>query len=396
MTVVNGKILDRLNPQAAAAAGVILLLIAVLYGTVSYGMGYGGNAGSVFSNLWWMWQNTPEWEHCQLVPVVVLGLIYWKREEALGRELDLNSRDFLIVAGSAVVYVVCCLQGWAWPGLLALLVSGFQVFNGGDRFREIEIKGDTRAVIPLVLAMLAYWVGYKIDIVQFSFLSLHFTLASLVVWFFGWRFFQILALPLVFLLFAWPLPFLDALAFKLRIVMSAFSHLFLNVIGIDAIRSGTAILSAPDYQYGIPQGAKFALDVADPCSGIRSLFALTMVTALWSYFTQKQNWKKWALFLCAVPLAVMGNFVRILMLTFGTLLFGSEFAIGTVKDPSFYHMLSGYVVFAVALGGMVILGWLLHDGWKVALAVLGLRPLEKRVSPAEKQDEMKSGDKADE
>jgi exosortase len=205
-------------------------------------------------------------------------------------------------------------------------------------------------------------------------------LGALILWFFGWDFFKWIAFPYLFLFFAWPMPFLDMVAFKLRVLMSAFSHGFLNLIGIEAIRVGTAIVSAPDFSYGIPQGAKFSLDVADPCSGIRSLFALTMVTALMAYFTQNKIWKQWVLFICAVPLAVAGNFVRILMLTFGTLLFGSEAAIGTLEHPSFYHMLSGYVVFIIALGGALVIGWLLNGGWKLVGMVLGLKVPPARSS----------------
>jgi len=62
--------------------------------------------------------------------------------------------------------------------------------------------------------------------------------------------------------------------------------------------------------------------------------------------------KRWVLFLAAVPLAIAGNICRIVMLTIGTIIIGSEKAIGTLEHPSFFHMLAGYVVFIVALGGM--------------------------------------------
>jgi hypothetical protein len=75
-----------------------------------------------------------------------------------------------------------------------------------------------------------------------------------------------------------------------------------------------------------------------------------------------------------VPLAIFGNFVRVLMLTFGTLLFGADFAIGTEAEPSTYHMISGYFVFIVAIAGMLAIGWLLNDGWKTAVQVLKPRP----------------------
>jgi hypothetical protein len=51
----------------------------------------------------------------------------------------------------------------------------------------------------------------------------------------------------------------------------------------------------------------------------------------------------------------MGNLARILMLTIGTVLFGSEFALGKnpLEHPSWFHLLAGYLVFIVALLGMM-------------------------------------------
>jgi exosortase/archaeosortase family protein len=108
--------------------------------------------------------------------------------------------------------------------------------------------------------------------------------------------------------------------------------------------------------HGIPQGAKFAVDIADACSGIRSLFALVMITALYANLTLSKSWQQWTLFVLAAPFAVIGNFARILLLTFGTLLFGSPFAIGTNQTPSNFHEGAGFFVYLVALGSMYAVG----------------------------------------
>ncbi|MGF1678244.1 MAG: exosortase/archaeosortase family protein [Candidatus Methylacidiphilales bacterium] len=292
-----------------AGSGILVLLIAFAF--FPYGSGYGSNAVPVFSNLWWMWHNMPEWEHSIFVPVICMVLIYLNRSALLMAEIRPESRD------------------------------------GG---------------VALGLAALAFWVGFQIDIVAFSFIIIHLTIGALILWFLGWQVLRAVLFPFAFLVFAWPFPFLDGmLAFPLRLLMSEISHVFLNMVGVANVKVGTSIVSAPDFARGIPQGGKFALDVANPCSGIRSLFALTMVTALYAYFSLKVMWKQWALFLCAAPLAVMGNFGRILMLTFGTLWFGSDFAIGSEEEPTAFHMASGFFVFVVALGGMVWLARLLED-----------------------------------
>jgi exosortase len=162
------------------------------------------------------------------------------------------------------------------------------------------------------------------------------------------------AFPYIFLMFAYPFYFLDTIvAFPLRGLMCQLSQLFLNGIGVETLRVGTALVSAPDYAKGLAQGQKFALDVATPCSGIRSLFALMMVSALYAHLSLEKTWQKWTLFLLSPALAVIGNFARMVMLTLGTILLGSAVAIGTEEHPTTFHMAAGFFVFVVALGGMV-------------------------------------------
>lgn len=254
---------------------------------------------------------------------------------------------------------------------------------------SMAVRGDTvPGALMLAGALLFYWIGYRIDITGMGFFAVQLTLAALIVWFLGWRWFVALLFPWAFLVFAWPLPYLDNLAFVLRIVMTTVSYHFLNLIGVDCVRVGTAIISAPDFAAGIPAGAKFQLDVADPCSGIRSLFALMMVTALYAHVMLKKLWQQWVLFLCAAPLAVVGNFGRILMLTFGTMVLGPEVAIGSEEEPSAYHMASGFAVFAIALGGMVGIGWILEDSNRQRMVswvrdkVAGLRAAEEEKGKA--------------
>ena len=175
-----------------------------------------------------------------------------------------------------------------------------------------------------------------------------------------------LAFPWAFLVFMWPLLFLESfVSFPLRMVVSHAGVFILNILGIPSVLNGTGILSAADPALHLAQGERFAVDVALPCSGMRSLFALMMVSALYGYFTLSGMTRRLLLFLAAIPLAVAGNICRIVMLTIGTLLMGSEKAIGSLEHPSFFHMLAGYVVFLVALGGMFGLAHLLSS-WRIS------------------------------
>ena len=51
------------------------------------------------------------------------------------------------------------------------------------------------------------------------------------------------------------------------------------------------------------------------------------------------------------------------MITLGTIAMGPEVAIGTLEKPTFFHMLAGYLVFVVALAGMLGVGRILDTDW---------------------------------
>jgi exosortase len=236
----------------------------------------------------------------------------------------------------------------------------------------------------VILAFGFFWVGHRVGTHYIGFFAFQ-SMVIGAVWFqLGWRTVTFFGFPLIFLVFAWPVPFLDNyIAFPLRMLMSHAAVFSLDLIGIDVVRNGTGILSAPDPMLGIPAGKKFAVDVADPCSGIRSLFALMMASALYGNFQLKTWWQKWILFLCSAPLAIAGNLARILMLTIGTIVFGPEFAIGKnpLTDPSWFHIIAGFIVFAVAIGGMIGISRLLLDFSSIRTRVV--QALKSLCSPAQ-------------
>jgi exosortase len=283
---------------------VAFAVVIGLYGLIPYNFGFESKARSVFEMLqrFWTDPSTADWHHGMIVPLISVGLI-------LHRAKDLEK-------------VVIQPSGWG--------------------------------VLGVVAALALFWVGYKIDITIVGFLSLQMMIGGLILWLFGWEMMKAVAFPYAFLMFAYPFYFLDTIvAFPLRGLMCQMSQFFLNLVGVDTLRVGTALVSAPDYAKGLAQGQRFALDVATPCSGIRSLFALMMVSALYAHLTLQKGWQKWALFLLSPALAVLGNFARMVMLTLGTILLGSAVAIGTEEHPTTFHMAAGFFVFVVALGGMV-------------------------------------------
>jgi exosortase len=241
---------------------------------------------------------------------------------------------------------------FAVPGVVAFLVYRIR-----GVLVKLPVQGSWWGLPLAALSLLFYWVGYKVDTGYMGFVSIQLMVAALILMLGGRAWMRALFFPWLFLLFMWPMfPLEGLMASPLRTLTAKLSSGLLNLIGIPVVRVGTGLHSAPDFAKGLQEGDRFMLDVADPCSGIRSLFALIMLAALYGHLALKRAMPRLLLFLSALPLAVAGNLVRLVLLAVGSVFFGQSFAIGTVvgneQHESFYHELCGYIVFAVALGGM--------------------------------------------
>jgi exosortase len=245
--------------------------------------------------------SSSEWNYCLLVPFITVWLV-WRQWPRVVR---------LPLAGSNVGY--------------GLLGFGFFLYLGGFLAES-------------------YYVGM---------IAMEFVYAGLIVLFAGWQAMRLLLFPTVFLLFMWPYNFMEDVALDLRLVMSALSHHFLLFIGIPNLLSGTAIISPPDAP--IP----FGIDIADPCSGIRSLFALVMIAALFGFLAYEKIWQQLVIVSLSVPLVLIGNLVRICLLALGTIHFGEDFALGTNEHPSTFHESAGFLVYFINFGGLIGVGTLL-------------------------------------
>jgi exosortase len=327
-------------PVIYLLSGVAIVITALLL-AVQYSYGIGTTTYSLAQYIWRTWNESEDMGHGMIVVPAALFLIYHDRERLLS---------------------ITPKMGW---GGLALLIIG----------------------------LLIYWCGHLADVTFAGLFSLIVILAGTIWWLLGWEFLKALAFPIAFLIFAIPFPGIDSIvALPLRYLMSKLGVIILNLFGVPVVLVGTGILSAPDAAQHLATGQKFAVDVANPCSGIRSLFALMMVGALFSHFTLKGAWRKWILFLCTPPLAVLGNLVRILMLTLGTVAFGSEFALGKnpLEHPSWFHMLAGYLVFMVALIGMMGIASLLG---RISAGVRSSAPSSPEARPNQGVPESDSVDR---
>ncbi len=225
------------------------------------------------------------------------------------------------------------------------------------------------ACLPCVGVSLLGTRGIQVRLEQVGFIGLCMTLP----WaFFGRRVAKRFVFPALFLLFTVPMTsYLDAVTIHLRLFASGTAFVLLRGFGINVVQQGTMIVS---------EGAHpFAVDVAEPCSGLRSIVALMALTAAYAWYTQPTWRRRAALFACSVPLAILGNIVRILSICLVAACANADFALG------FYHDYSGYVVFIVAIACMVACGEVISrvcGKRKGATGTTGVPPVAAATSEA--------------
>lgn len=248
-------------------------------------------------------------------------------------------------------------HGWLIP-----FVSGYLVWRKRDALRRTPKSVCGPGLMVVGAAVLLHWVGMQTQLVRLSLFSLIGLLWGLTLYLWGWRVAKQVMFPAAYLIFCIPLSFLDGLTLPLRFFVTNSSVVLLNGLGIVTRNWGTAILAGAE--------GLIKVDVADPCSGLRSLLSLSAITALYGYISQT-NWiKQWLVFLSAMPLAVAGNILRVVSIVVISDLAGIE------KGMQFSHDYSGYVVFITAVLLMMGLGVMLRRiGPRAGDVAGGARPV---------------------
>jgi len=294
------------NALLVLALGMALLL---LVGLQPYAAGYGHFRRTLFEELLMRWKD-PTWQHGVLLPFIVGYLIWRRREQTMQTALSSSRWGFLISVFSLLLYFAGFRANNFYCGYLAIM---------------------------LLLLGASLWLE-----------GLQRTRARMFAW--------------LMLGFLWPLPFLEeSIGYQMRLMMVKTTGFVLNTVGVDSLVAGTALQSMPNIELGRKAGELFSVGIAAPCSGMRSLFALLVVGALFSYFRQRVMWRRLVLFSTILPIAIVANMTRILVLIFAAMIFGQNWAIGDVeKEVSAFHELTGIVVFLVALMLLQVASWLLN------------------------------------
>ncbi|MBF0329911.1 MAG: exosortase [Nitrospirae bacterium] len=146
--------------------------------------------------------------------------------------------------------------------------------------------------------------------------------------------------PAMFLVFLIPPPlfFIDMVTSPLKLIVAKTSEIFLHIAGYTINRNGV-LLFIGDY----------TIVVGDACSGLRSLVSLLAVGALYAYLQNISNLKKAFLFLSIIPISIIANIIRLIVLALITYYYGES------AGQGFFHNFSGLLLFIIAIGCLVLI-----------------------------------------
>lgn len=197
--------------------------------------------------------------------------------------------------------------------------------------------GGLALIIGSLLVRLAGVLGSDLFLTRISLIGV---IAGTIWFVWGQRHVRILAFPILFLLLMIPLPAVvfNQLALPLQLFASRVGETAIAAAGIPVLREGN-VLHLP----------AATLEVAEACSGIRSLVSLVMLAIVLGYFTGQGTRGRAALAVAAIPIAIIANAARVA----GTAI--SAEWIGPEAAQGFFHTFSGWLMFVVAFAGLVLL-----------------------------------------
>jgi len=277
------------------------LLTVALVGTIIYFFGFLRLFANHSQAIWpWAWiRFLPQYnqEHSKIIPLIVLGLIWYHRK--------------------------------------ALTVA--------------PKKGSNVGLIFVFAGILFYIVGARALQPRVSLFGFPFLLLGIVWFLWGKQVARILLFPSALLFFMIPLGAIEQMTFRLQFlstgIVTALGHLF--GMGIHSV--GTSIY---------PASGDWGFDIAEGCSGIRSLIAMVMISAVYVHLREPKLWKKVTIVAFSVMFAVIGNAGRLFTIIIVARLGFPKFAGGI------YHNWSDWVFFPIAVFSMFGFAKLLNINWK--------------------------------
>ncbi len=252
-------------------------------------------------------------------------------------------------------------------GLLVPFVIAYLLWINFDELKKAAAKPSFFIGGGLVVAALVMLLGGTLGAELFvQRIALVAMIGGIVIYFFGTKILQLLAIPFVLFLMAIPIPqiIFNKIAFPLQIYASQIAVWGIRAFGVPTVRKGNVIEILPQNATQI-----IALEVVEACSGIRSLMTLMTLALILAYFTRRNSlqrsggwssffydtdfWRGVILVFSAIPIAIITNAGRVTATGVLTYFYGKK------ATEGFAHDAAGWLVYIVALILLILFNLLL-------------------------------------
>jgi exosortase len=244
---------------------------------------------------------------------------------------------------AALGFIALTLPVWRWlwsewmsneyysHGILILPVALFlavQRIRNDPRLNYGAGSGSLFGLIVLVVAGGLYLFFLQDKAYYLASLAMIGILTGLLWILGGTSFIRGLAFPVLYLALMVPLPAVDRVTLPLALFTGVCAGGLVQLLGLDVLIVGNSV-SLPNAN----------LVIGAQCSGVNSLIALVALMVLVAYLFNGPVWSKIVLVVLAVPLAILGNILRVATLLFVARAWGADAAF------TYYHDYSGIFFF---------------------------------------------------
>jgi len=231
-------------------------------------------------------------------------------------------------------------------GILVPFVTAYFIWQKREELQKTPVRRAPGSLVLFAFGIALYLVSSILRVYFSSAISMLIVLVSLILYFYGTKVLRKIAFPICFLIFMVPLPLyvIVNISFKMKLFAAAIAAHLLNALGLYAIRDGSVIKLHSTF-----------VIVDDVCSGLRSLISLSALGCIFAYIVNVPMYKRVLIFLTTIPIAIITNVCRVVLLSTLAEMLGVETIQGLL------HNVTGFLVFALAFVMLYTIGRLLED-----------------------------------
>ena len=224
-------------------------------------------------------------------------------------------------------------------GFLVPIISGYIIWKMRKGLAGVERKESQKGLVIFIIGLILQGIAVLYVVRFLSGLSLLISIFGIILYLYGWEFTKKISFPIMFLLLAIPIPFIDMVAPPTQTISVVASSNLANILGIHVVRDGLLLNTSSG-----------PFEVALECSGLRSIISLLTLSIMYAFILEGGLLMKVSIVLSSILLAMVGNVLRITSVLGVANIYGKDVAI------DYFHDFSSLLIFSVVLIGLFLVG----------------------------------------